>query len=841
MNSSQKIVTFLICTLIILLIITALTPVVKGQTNILPNPDFEDNLNNWSTFLGTASYTVDSSTKHSGSSSVMGVETYPDNIGRLYQNVTDITIPGQQYQISGWIKTSGVTGSVVIALDYVTSYYTPSDGHVSEIGQVTGTTDWTYYESPVFTLPEKPADADALFFLLDFNAGTGTAWWDDLQLIAVSGVVPTQKPSGTSDSWIYFGHDLSGARYSSSTAPKTSQILWQTQLDGAVRTSVTISGSTAYVGCFGGSVYALDGSTGNTVWTYKTGDNVWSTPAEANGIVYVGSNDWSIYALNAQNGGLLWSFPTGGGVFSSPIVVGNVVYVGSTDSNMYALDAAKGVKIWNFTTAGQIRDTAAVVDGVVYVGCQVMAGTQDAGNGVLYALNANTGALIWSSPTNDSDTYTNSSPAVVDGVVYVGSTDHNLYAFRASDGSTLWTFPTPDKVSSSPAVHDGVVYVGSESGDFYAVNAKSGTQVWTYSTSGAIYSSPAIADGAVYVGSYNPDNSVYAFDASSGSLLWSYQTGSGVFSSPTVTGDVMFVGSYDSTVYAFGTEFTPGANSNQNPASYDSGTVWAPTPVNGVAASVVTVSAVAATSIVAAAVTSVPAATGSSFLGKLVGKLRDLLPFTVKDWLESIVLSKHKVKLDDKQGSPYRPTKSEIVVYIASILVFTFSFAYVQVNSLPEFVLVLPTFIVTSLVVGLIRTYLLTVYARRRGVWTEYKLWYLGIVLFLVSTLAFRAPFSSPTRRVSASNKPSNFVGVVMSISILLNLVFASVFFALVMAGFTMVGGAGLAMCLVAAFIDTIPVKPMFGADVFQYNKRVWAILFVVSLTLYVVWIAHVF
>jgi outer membrane protein assembly factor BamB len=49
---------------------------------------------------------------------------------------------------------------------------------------------------------------------------------------------------------------------------------------------------------------------------------------------------------------------------------------------------------------------------------------------------------------------------VANGVVYVGSDDGNVYALSASTGAELWSFTTPGPVSSSPAVADGVVYVG---------------------------------------------------------------------------------------------------------------------------------------------------------------------------------------------------------------------------------------------------------------------------------------------------------------------------------------------------------------------------------------------
>jgi outer membrane protein assembly factor BamB len=102
-----------------------------------------------------------------------------------------------------------------------------------------------------------------------------------------------------------------------------------------------------------------------------------------------------------------------------------------------------------------------------------------------------------------------SSPAVANGVVYVGSYDHNLYAFNAQTGAQLWSTPTGASISSSPAVADGVVYVGSEDDSLYAFNAQTGTQLWSTPTGSYIYSSPAVANGMVYVGS--EDDHLYAY------------------------------------------------------------------------------------------------------------------------------------------------------------------------------------------------------------------------------------------------------------------------------------------------------------------------------------------
>src|ERR1017187_6945304 len=52
-----------------------------------------------------------------------------------------------------------------------------------------------------------------------------------------------------------------------------------------------------------------------------------------------------------------------------------------------------------------------------------------------------------------------SSPAVVNGVVYVGSYDNNVYALNAGTGAMLWQFTTGGSVDSSPAVSNGLVSV----------------------------------------------------------------------------------------------------------------------------------------------------------------------------------------------------------------------------------------------------------------------------------------------------------------------------------------------------------------------------------------------
>ena len=93
---------------------------------------------------------------------------------------------------------------------------------------------------------------------------------------------------------------------------------------------------------------------------------------------------------------------------------------------------------------------------------------------------------------------TNSSPAVADGVAYVGPEDHKLYALADKTGALLSSYTTGNFVESSPAVANGMVCVGSGGTLMYALNASTGARLWNCAT-GELFSSPAVSKGKPYV------------------------------------------------------------------------------------------------------------------------------------------------------------------------------------------------------------------------------------------------------------------------------------------------------------------------------------------------------
>jgi outer membrane protein assembly factor BamB len=104
------------------------------------------------------------------------------------------------------------------------------------------------------------------------------------------------------------------------------------------------------------------------------------------------------------------------------------------------------------------------------------------------------------------------TPAVVDGVVYVGTNGGRLVAVSAETGAELWTKRLPGPLWSSPTVVDGVLLLGDCAGDLHAFGLRpDGTEpaeLWSVSLGGCIEASPAVWGGRIYVGSR--DGALYA-------------------------------------------------------------------------------------------------------------------------------------------------------------------------------------------------------------------------------------------------------------------------------------------------------------------------------------------
>ena len=96
-----------------------------------------------------------------------------------------------------------------------------------------------------------------------------------------------------------FRHDLEHTGYSPSAAPTTNNVLWSYGTGDAVYSSPAVAYGKVFIGS-SGRVYCLDASQGTLLWSYETGDAIRSSPAVADGKVFAGSWDGKVYCFGSQ-------------------------------------------------------------------------------------------------------------------------------------------------------------------------------------------------------------------------------------------------------------------------------------------------------------------------------------------------------------------------------------------------------------------------------------------------------------------------------------------------------------------------------------------------------------
>ena len=134
------------------------------------------------------------------------------------------------------------------------------------------------------------------------------------------------------------------------------------------------------------------------------------------------------------------------------------------------------------------------------------------------------------------------SPIIVNGVMYATTSFSHVYALDAKTGQQIWHFkPKLGAVTTfccgpnnrGVAVYDDKVYVATLNSKLYALDAKSGDVVWQvqiadpekgYSETMA----PTAVDGKILIGTnggeYGIRGFVRAYDAKDGKLLWNFDT-----------------------------------------------------------------------------------------------------------------------------------------------------------------------------------------------------------------------------------------------------------------------------------------------------------------------------
>ncbi len=350
------------------------------------------------------------------------------------------------------------------------------------------------------------------------------------------------------------------------------QLKWKFLTGGAVHSSPAVYNNTVYFGSFDGFYYAVDAATGNLKWKFKTNGEkhfglkgLWtmkpadefmedpydfflSSPAVSGSTVYFGSSNGNVYALNTTTGNLEWQFKTNGVVHTSPAVYNNTVYIGSWDMYLYAIDAKTGKEKWKFKTGYDtsyhllegIQASPALYNNMVYLGAR---------DGFFYALNAETGTLAWKYSANNSWVLT--TAAIKDSVVYMGTSDTYLFlAFNAQTGKEIFKTKANGYVYSSPALAGNTAYYGDFTGQLFAVDITNGKITDTWLTDGRRkYASEVLKDNNIDFAYLVKGADLALYSNTVVGMNKLYTLGP-IISSPSIQDGVIFFGSADGYVYA---------------------------------------------------------------------------------------------------------------------------------------------------------------------------------------------------------------------------------------------------------------------------------------------------
>ena len=236
----------------------------------------------------------------------------------------------------------------------------------------------------------------------------------------------------------------------------------------------------------------------------------------------------AITSSNVSKLGVAWTMPltmstahTDGAYATTPVIVNGVVYVQDLDSDVFAISLATGKVLWthNYNSPNGGPDGVNVADGVVYAATAKAA----------VALDAATGAQLWSRTLvgNDHEGIA-MAPGYDHGTVYVSTVPANvttvygaggqgiLWALNAKTGAPEWSWNQDQNLWGNPAVNSGA-------GLWYTPSFDAQGNIYM----GIANPAPVFGTKTYPLGSSRPGPDLYTDSvvklSPAGKLLWYYQ------------------------------------------------------------------------------------------------------------------------------------------------------------------------------------------------------------------------------------------------------------------------------------------------------------------------------
>ncbi len=269
-----------------------------------------------------------------------------------------------------------------------------------------------------------------------------------------------------------------------------------------------------------GAVYAIDSTSGETLWQHQVGEIVSGGLTLASELLLLGTSEGRLIALNSTDGTEAWRSQLSSEILSAPLLADGHVVVHSNDGYVYGLSASDGEQLWAYqykVPALTLRGTSAPI----YAGGLVLVGLD---NGKLVALDIQSGSVRWlqtvAVPRGRSELQRmvdiDAAPIKVGNVLYVVSYQGRVAALDIATGRVIWI----REFSSfgGMAADSESLYVSDAEGHVSAINQATGATLWTQrKLAGLELTRPLISKGVLIVAA--DDGYLYWLVTESGELL----------------------------------------------------------------------------------------------------------------------------------------------------------------------------------------------------------------------------------------------------------------------------------------------------------------------------------
>ncbi len=228
---------------------------------------------------------------------------------------------------------------------------------------------------------------------------------------------------------------------------------------------------TLYASSHRGSVHALDGETGRTLWTTTVGNSLYPTTAPAANERFVSvCNGSTIYVMRATDGSVVWNKPAVGSPGAGPALSEDLLFVPMVSGQVESLlleDPKYPVKVYKSFGRTMVQPA---------VSSNSVAWPTDSGN--LYVSLANAPGMRFRMQATDS---INAAPAFLGpDKLFVTSLDGYLYCLHERRGNIIWRFTTGERIEHSPIALGDAAYAISKRGNLYAIYIPTGNERWVF-------------------------------------------------------------------------------------------------------------------------------------------------------------------------------------------------------------------------------------------------------------------------------------------------------------------------------------------------------------------------